>query len=82
LPKNFLIELDEYPRVTQPRPQRAGDLPPGMAIVSFSVESLGDRKLPWVVAPKARREAPYDGKRAGLLRGAAGELIEIVLPAG
>jgi hypothetical protein len=81
LPKNFLIELDEYPKVTRPRPQRDGELPPGMAIVSFSVESLGDRKLPWVAPPKARTEAPYNGKRAGLLRGAAGELVEIVLPA-
>lgn len=79
LPKNFLIEIDEYPRAAQPRPQLAGELPPGMALVSFAVESLGARALPWIVAPQARTAAPYSGREVGLLRGAAGELIEVVI---
>lgn len=74
----FLIELDEYPPVTAPRPRREGDLPPGMAMVSFLVEDLDARPLPWRVPPTVRHEAPYHGRRAGLLVGAAGEWIELV----
>lgn len=49
-----------------------------MAMVSFVVESLDARALPWTVAPRVRTEAPYDGRRAGVLVGAAGEWIELV----
>jgi hypothetical protein len=79
LPKNFLVELDEYPSVTRPRPQRNGDLPPGMAIVSFVTQLPAEAKLDWLREPVTRPEAPYAGRRAGLVRGAAGELIELVL---
>jgi hypothetical protein len=74
----FLVELDQYPEGAKPRPQRIGDLPPGMAMVSFTVEALEAIKLPWVVAPAVRHEAPYDGRRSGVLRGPAGEWIELV----
>ncbi len=83
LPKSFLIELDEYPKVTKPRPQRTGDLPPGMAMVSFDTTQaeLAARtdKLSWIVPPATRAGKPYDGRKAGLLRGAAGELIEVIV---
>ena len=74
----FAIELDEYPSLARPRPRHEGDLPPGMALVSFAVRSLDARTLPWAVPPTARAEAPYDGRRAGVLVGAAGEWIELV----
>lgn len=74
----FLIELDEYPPVTTPRPRRPNDLPPGMAMVSFTVDDLGARSLAWHAAPVARHEAPYHGRRAGIVLGAAGEWIELV----
>ena len=74
----FLIELDGYDAHTTPRPQRVGDLPPGLAMVSFETHDLDARPLPWIVAPRVRNDAPYAGRRAGLLRGAAGELVEIV----
>jgi catechol 2,3-dioxygenase-like lactoylglutathione lyase family enzyme len=74
----FLVELDEYPPVTVPRPRRAGDLPPGMAMVSFAVADLGSRQLPWIVAPEVRNESPYNGRRAGLLVGPAGEWVELI----
>lgn len=74
----FLIELDEYPAVTVPRPRRAQDLPPGMAMVSFVVDDLDARPLDWHAAPTTRPEPPYHGRRAGIVLGAAGEWIELV----
>lgn len=74
----FAIELDEYPSLARPRPRHDGDLPPGMAMVSFAVRSLDARALPWAVPPASRSDQPYDGRRAGMLLGAAGEWIELV----
>ncbi len=75
----FLIELDQYPPQATARPVRNGDLPPGMAIVSFAAKDLDVDALPWAVGPTARTDAPYDGRRAGMLIGPAGEWIEVVL---
>ncbi len=77
-PEKYLIELDEYPAGALERPQRKGDLPPGMAMVTFGVESLDEAKLKFVQAPTVRREKPYGGKRAAVTKGVAGELIELV----
>ena len=73
----FLIELDQYPPGAIARPRRNGELPPGMAMVSFEVDAL-PIALPWAVAPAAHREAPYNGRKAGVVHGAAGEWIELV----
>jgi catechol 2,3-dioxygenase-like lactoylglutathione lyase family enzyme len=78
LPKNFLIELDEYPASAPPRPVRAGELPPGMAMVTFAVADLAQVKAPFVVAPAKLAVAPYAGARSALVHGAAGELVELV----
>lgn len=76
LPPGSALELDQYPSGATPRPQRPDDLPPGLAMVSF--EGTLARDLPWRRAPIARTEIPYDGRRAGLLRGPAGEWLEII----
>ncbi len=75
---SFAIEFDEYPPSTVPRPQRPGDLPPGMAMVSFAVDSLDGLNLPWLVPPGVRHEGFYRGGRSALVRGPAGELIELI----
>jgi hypothetical protein len=54
LPEGTMIELDGYPAMTVPRAVATGELPPGMAMVSFA------------------------GAGAMLMRGAAGEVIELV----
>ncbi len=77
-PENFLIELDEYPPEAQPRPRRPGELPPGMAMVGFTVDSLDGLDLQFEAPPRAVAAAPYDGRRVAVARGAAGELIELV----
>jgi hypothetical protein len=77
LSSNFVLELDEYPSETIPRPCREGDLPPGIAMVSFVTRDL-DIPLPWRSAPRPLPGAPYSGRRAGVIRGPAGEWIELI----
>lgn len=74
----FLVELDQYPAGTVDRPCRLGELPPGVAIVSFGVKSLAALDVSWLSAPQVLLESPYRNRRAGFLRGPAGELIELV----
>lgn len=40
LPKFHLIEVDEHPAASKPRARRNGELPPGIAMVSFDVDTL------------------------------------------
>ncbi len=74
----FLIELDEYPAAAIPRPQRSGDLPPGMAIVTFAARAFPATGLAWLAPPAKHAGLPYSERRSGLIKGAAGELIELV----
>jgi hypothetical protein len=66
-----LFELDRYPAGTGPRPCRDGDLPPGMAIVTCEVDSI-DGNSTLSALP------PFAGARCTIVRGAAGELIELI----
>ncbi len=76
--KDFLIELDQYPEGATARPQRAGELPPGMSMVSFGVADLDAVKAELLSPPVVVEAAPYSGRRVALTRGAAGELIELI----
>jgi hypothetical protein len=74
LPSGTLIELDGYPNVTTPRTVAEGELPPGMAMVSFDFGAI-ERYEPTCGCTQAL--LPHAG-RCAVLRGAAGELIELV----
>ena len=76
LPAGTRIELDEYPATARARGCRAGRLPPGMAMVSFSSRSFGNQ-VP-LAGPPARAELPGSTAMSACLRGAVGELIEII----
>lgn len=73
-----ILELDQYPSDTLDRVTPTDDLPAGMAMVSFLVESLDSRPLTWRAPPRVRREPPYSGRRAAVVVGAAGEWIELI----
>lgn len=75
LPGGTLIELDQYPVSAGIRPTVSGALAVGMAIVTFEVDALDGWPL---LAPAARCGLPGAAGRAGCLRGAAGELIELL----
>ena len=78
LPHSFLIELDEYPPAATARPTREGELPPGMAMVTFGIENLDQVDVEFVSPPAVVEGRPYNGRRSALVRGAAGELIELI----
>jgi hypothetical protein len=75
LTEGTLIELDEYPATARRRDSIEGRLPPGMAMVTFSVDAMGEHAL---MAPPTGCELPGIKGSSGCLRGATGELIEIV----
>jgi catechol 2,3-dioxygenase-like lactoylglutathione lyase family enzyme len=71
------IEADTMPAATLPRNSSPGELPPGIAMVSFGVDRLPEG-LPWLHAPAALPGAPYLGRRAAVCVGAGGELVELI----
>ena len=78
LPERFLIEVDEYPAGATRRPAPKGELPAGMAIVSFEVESLEPFLAQLARPPVSSNVAPYSGRRSGMIVGSTGELIELI----
>lgn len=74
----YSIEVDEYPRTASPRYVRRGELPTAIAMVGFETASLDAFKLPFLATPRAIEGPPYDGRRVGVIRGATGELIELI----
>ena len=71
-------EIDQYPAAATPRTVPPGELPPGNAMVSFICASLDTIKAPFLAPPARRDGALYAGRRTAVVRGAAGELIELI----
>ena len=78
LPERFLIEVDEYPSAAPPRTAVDGELPSGMAMVSFEVPSLVPYAGQLLAPPTALAGTPYAGRRAGVMLGPGGEHIELI----
>ncbi len=76
--EKFLVELDEYPEITGPRPIPDGTLPPGMAMVSFDTDDLDKLDLAWRSPPRSLDDFPYNGRRTAVTVGPAGEWLEII----
>ncbi|MDQ1303356.1 MAG: hypothetical protein QG595_1339 [Pseudomonadota bacterium] len=78
MPRDFEIELDEYPPVSKPRPVREGALPAGIAMVSIGVDRLDDLRVQWRRPPQRLDAFPYNGRRAAVTIGPAGEWLEFI----
>jgi hypothetical protein len=66
------------PAAVVPRPCDPGQLPPGIAMVSFEIDGLPDA-LPSALGPaQSVPGLPYGGRRSRTCVGAAGELIELI----
>ncbi len=78
LAPGFLLEVDQYPPTARGRPRRAGELPPGFAMVSLEVPAGSAPELSRRAPPSALFEAPYDGAHVSVVEGAAGEWIELI----
>lgn len=80
LAERSLIEIDEHPAKLANEHGEAGDLPRGIALITFEHADLDDARIAPLlrVPPRPRAEAPYLGRRTTVLRGIAGELIELV----
>jgi hypothetical protein len=78
LPRDFEIELDEYPPASKPRPVREGVLPPGIAMVSVGVDRLDELRVRWRRPPAQLEAFPYDGRRVAVTVGPAGEWLEFI----
>jgi catechol 2,3-dioxygenase-like lactoylglutathione lyase family enzyme len=78
LPARFLIEVDEYPAAATAHDAGAAGPPAGMAMVSFSVDSLEPYLGLLVAAPRVLQGPPYGGRRAGVMRGPSGEYLELI----
>ncbi len=73
-----LIEIDRYSASIGSRPRAEGQLPPGNAMVSFSVDDLRAVDADWFSAPLTESSLAYEGNRSGALTGPTGEIIELI----
>ncbi len=71
------IQLDAHPAEASPQPRNAGDLPAGIALVTFEVPSFDGISLPFIAPPRIVKEPPYDGRCVATCVGPSGELIEL-----
>jgi catechol 2,3-dioxygenase-like lactoylglutathione lyase family enzyme len=73
-----IVEVDGYPVAATVRDHPPGSLPPGNAMVTLAVTDIEALDLDWLAPPAPREGAMYAGQRTGVVRGLAGELIELV----
>jgi catechol 2,3-dioxygenase-like lactoylglutathione lyase family enzyme len=84
LPGQCYIEADQMPEAAIARPCAPGELPPGIAMVSFEVGHLPARPASMLGPMERPPSLPYAGRRTCVCVGPAGELIELIeaAPAG
>lgn len=73
-----LIEFDGYSERATERPRHDGELPPGVALASFTVTNLDALTLEYITPPQSHAGLAYGGRRAATTIGPTGELIELV----
>lgn len=73
-----LIEIDGFPAAAAARTAAPGRLSAGTAIGTFYAADLDKVGADWIAPPRRLDMAPYAGRRAGVVRGPAGELTEVI----
>jgi len=76
--RSFLLELEELPPYIKRRNVPAGQLPEGLAMVSFAAAALQDLHLDYRAAPRAIDLFPYQGRLTAVIEGPAGEWLELI----
>jgi hypothetical protein len=76
--RHSILELDEYPENTLPRPRAEGCLPGGMSMVAFTTPSLDEFPVALRGEPKRIDATPYNGRRVSVIEGPAGEWLELI----
>jgi catechol 2,3-dioxygenase-like lactoylglutathione lyase family enzyme len=76
--RSFLLELEELPAGIAPRTVPEGQLPEGLAMVSFAAASLDELQLQFRAQPQRIGIPPYNGRRVAVTEGAAGEWLELI----
>ncbi len=76
--KGNTLELHDLPKPGGPRATTLGLLPPGVAMVTFAVKDLNAIAGHFNNPPEVQKGVAYDGKPSVTLKGAAGELIELI----
>ena len=78
LSPKYAIEIDGYPSAAIDRTVRPGEIPAAIAMASIAIKSIDDLKAPLLAPAKKIADLPYSGRRAAVVRGGAGELIELI----
>jgi len=76
--RGFLLELEELPPDIERRTVPDGQLPEGLAMVSFTSAPLPELNLDYRAAPRAIDLPPYDGRTVAIIEGPAGEWLELI----
>jgi hypothetical protein len=75
---DVFLEFDQYPPGGAPRSREAGDLPPGIALVTLAHPDLEAVSADWLSPPRDREGVIYAGRRQGVTRAPDGTMIELV----
>jgi hypothetical protein len=76
--RRFLLELEELPAHLPRRSRPAGQLPEGLAMVSFGSTDPAALALEYRAPAKAVDLFPYNGREVAVVEGPAGEWLELV----
>ncbi len=76
--RSFLLELEELPAYIERRRVPSGQLPEGLAMVSFASAPLDQLALDYRATPRAIDLPPYRGRQVAVIEGPAGEYLELI----
>ncbi len=75
---DVFLEFDQYPPEAEARPRAAGDLPPGIALVTLAHPDLDAVSGDWLSPPRARAGVIYGDRRQAVACAPDGTLVELV----